>query len=142
MKSIFFNRAVTRNICAFYIGEYYKRGSSRYFCLTHHVIQRKDDPNMTFRPDVVVCMNSLPQKMYCVIVWAKIGLVCTITELNLLPQPIDTLNNYKYPSPVCQMSNINWSTFLEGILPTLQSPDWKNSTNGGCNNKLKTSLYK
>ena len=29
------------------------------------------------------------------------------------------------------MSNVNWSAFLEGLLPTIQSHDWNNGTNGG-----------
>ena len=29
------------------------------------------------------------------------------------------------------MLNVNWSAFLEGILPTLQNHDWNNGTNGG-----------
>ena len=37
-----------------------------------------------------------------------------------------------YPSPVYQVFNVNWSAFLKGILPTLQSHNWNNGTNGGC----------
>ena len=47
----------------------------------------------------------------------------------LLPQFTDTLNIY--PSPVYQVLNVNWSTFLRGILPTLQSHGWYNGTHGG-----------
>ena len=31
-----------------------------------------------------------------------------------------------------QVLNVNWSTFLKGILPTLQSHGWNNGTHGGC----------
>ena len=48
----------------------------------------------------------------------------------LLLQFTDTLNIY--PSPLYQVSNANWSTFLKGILPTLQSHIWNNGTHGGC----------
>ena len=48
----------------------------------------------------------------------------------LLPQFTDTLNIY--PSPVYQVLNVNWSTFLKDILLTLQSHDWNNGTNRGC----------
>ena len=47
----------------------------------------------------------------------------------LLLQFTDTLNIY--PSPLYQVSNANWSTFLKGILPTLQSRGWNNGTHGG-----------
>ena len=47
----------------------------------------------------------------------------------LLLQFTDTLNIY--PSPLYQVSNANWSTFLKGILPTLQSHGWNNGTHGG-----------
>ena len=47
----------------------------------------------------------------------------------LLPQFTDTLNIY--PSPLYQVSNANWSAFLKGILPTLQSHGWNNGTHGG-----------
>ena len=47
----------------------------------------------------------------------------------LLLQFTDTLNIY--PSPLYQVSNANWSTFLKGILPTLQSHSWNNGTHGG-----------
>ena len=47
----------------------------------------------------------------------------------LLPQITDTLNIY--PSPLYQVSNANWSAFLKGILPTLQSHGWNNGTHGG-----------
>ena len=72
---------------------------------------------------------------YMVLYWthvtvcAKTGLVCTTTNLMLLPQPMDTLNIY--PSPVYQMLNVNWSAFLKGILLILQSHNWNNSTNAG-----------
>ena len=41
----------------------------------------------------------------------------------------DTVNIY--PSPVYQVLNVNWSAFLKGILPTLQSHGWNNGTHGG-----------
>ena len=46
------------------------------------------------------------------------------TKLNsiLLSQFTDTLY---------QVSNANWSAFLKGILPTLQSHGWNNGTYGG-----------
>ena len=47
----------------------------------------------------------------------------------LLPQFTDTLNIY--PSPVYQVLNVNWSAFLKGIFPTLQSHGWNNGTHGG-----------
>ena len=47
----------------------------------------------------------------------------------LLLQFTDILNIY--PSPLYQVSNANWSTFLKGILPTLQSHGWNNGTHGG-----------
>ena len=47
----------------------------------------------------------------------------------LLRQFTDTLNIY--PSPLYQVSNANWSAFLKGILPTLQSHGWNNGTHGG-----------
>ena len=47
----------------------------------------------------------------------------------LLLQFTDTLNIY--PSPLYQVSSANWSTFLKGILPTLQSHGWNNGTHGG-----------
>ena len=47
----------------------------------------------------------------------------------LLPQFTDTLNIY--PSPVYQVLNVNWSAFLKGISPTLQSHGWNNGTHGG-----------
>ena len=37
-----------------------------------------------------------------------------------------------YPSPVYQVLNVNWSAFLKGILPTLQSYGWNSGTHGGC----------
>ena len=35
-------------------------------------------------------------------------------------------------SLVYQVLNVNWSAFLKRILLTLQSHDWNNGTNGGC----------
>ena len=54
-----------------------------------------------------------------------------VPKLNsiLLPQLTDTLNIY--PSPVYQVLNVNWSAFVKGILPTLQSHSWNNGTHGG-----------
>ena len=59
-----------------------------------------------------------------VTVLAQTGLVHITTKFNFM----DTLN--RYPFPVFQMLNVNWSDFLEGILPNLQSHDLKNDTNG------------
>ena len=42
----------------------------------------------------------------------------------------DTFNIY--PSPVCQVLNVNWSAFVKAIFPTLQSHGWNNGTHGGC----------
>ena len=56
----------------------------------------------------------------------------------LLPQFTDTLNIY--PSPLYQVSNANWSAFLKGILPTLQSHGWKNGTHGGANWTVGTCI--
>ena len=49
-----------------------------------------------------------------------------VLKLNsiLLPQLTGTLNIY--PSPVYQVLNVNWSAFVKGILPTLQSHGWNN----------------
>ena len=47
----------------------------------------------------------------------------------LLPQFTDTFNIY--PSPVYQGLTVNWSAFLNSILPTLQSHGWNNETHGG-----------
>ena len=61
---------------------------------------------------------------------AKTRLVCTKTEFNFITTVYaDTLNIY--PSPVYQVLNVNWSTFLRGILLTLQTHGWNNGTNGG-----------
>ena len=65
-----------------------------------------------------------------VIVWVKTCIVCTKTEFNFIVTVTDALNIY--PSSVCQVLNVNWSAFLKGVLPTLQSHDWNNGTNGGC----------
>ena len=56
----------------------------------------------------------------------------------LLPQFTDTLNIY--PSPLYQVSNANWSAFLKGILPTLQSHSWNNGTHGGANWTVGTCI--
>ena len=59
----------------------------------------------------------------------KTHIVCTKTEFNL----IATVDRHTiYPSQVYKVVNINWSTFLKGILPTLQSHGWNNGTHGGC----------
>ena len=59
-------------------------------------------------------------------------LIVLATRLNsiLLPQLTDTLNIY--PCPVYQVLNVNWSTFLKEILPTLLSLGWNNGTHIGC----------
>ena len=56
----------------------------------------------------------------------------------LLPQFTDTLNIYL--SPLYQVSNANWSAFLKGILPTLQSYGWNNGTHGGANWTVRTCI--
>ena len=61
-------------------------------------------------------------------------LICDCLSKNLpsshlLPQFTDTL--IIYPSPVYQVLNVNWSTFLRGILPTLQTHGWNSGTHGG-----------
>ena len=47
----------------------------------------------------------------------------------LLLQFTDIVNFY--PSLEYQVLNVNWSFFLKGILPILQSHSWNNGTNGG-----------
>ena len=48
-----------------------------------------------------------------VTVLTKTGLVCIKTEFNFFAAVYtDTLNIY--PFPVCQVLNVNWSTFPEG----------------------------
>ena len=55
--------------------------------------------------------------------------VCITTEFNFI------IPAYRYtqwlPIPDI-MLYVNWAAFLEGILLTLQSYDWNNGTNGGC----------
>ena len=55
-----------------------------------------------------------------------------ILKLNsiLLPQFKNTLHTN--PSSVYQVLNVNLSAFLKGILPTLQSQEWNNGSNGEC----------
>ena len=62
-------------------------------------------------------------------VLAKTRIVRTKTEFNLLAQFTDTLNIY--PFPVYQVLNVNRSTFLKGIFPTLLSHGLNNGTHGG-----------
>ena len=64
-----------------------------------------------------------------VTVLAKTSLIHTKLNSILLPQFTDTLSIY--PSPVYQVLNVNWSTFLKAILLTLQSHGWNNGTHGG-----------
>ena len=64
-----------------------------------------------------------------VTVSAKTGLVHTKTEFNFIAA---VYRHTQYPSiPVYQVLNVNWSAFLKGILPTLQSHGWDNWTHGG-----------
>ena len=64
-------------------------------------------------------------------VLAKTHIVCTKTEFNFITT-VDRHTQYLYPSPVYQVLNVNWSAFVKGILPTLQSHGWNNGTHGGC----------
>ena len=75
--------------------------------------------------------------MYCsirlvtiyVTVSAKTSLVRTKTEFNFIAA---VYRHTQYLSiPVYQVLNVNWSAFLKGILPTLQSHGWDNGTHGG-----------
>ena len=81
--------------------------------------------------------NKNVRKIVCFIaifvtVLAKTRLQLFAPKLNsiLLPQVTVTLNIY--PSPVYQVLNFNWSAFLKGILPALQSHSWNDGTHGGC----------
>ena len=56
-------------------------------------------------------------------------IVHTKTEFNFIATAYNTLNIY--PSPVYQVLNVNWSAFLKGILPTLQSHGGYNGTHEG-----------
>ena len=63
-------------------------------------------------------------------VLAKTGLVRTKTEFNFIAA---VYRHTQYLSiPVYQVLNVNWSTFLKGILSTLQSHGWNNGIHGGC----------
>ena len=94
------------------------------FCIQLRYLVRSDGPNFIrsvrgpVRKIYTTCLSQNPP--------------CSpAPKLNsiLLPQFTDTLNIY--PSPLYQVSNANWSAFLKGILPTLQSHGWNNGTHGG-----------
>ena len=80
--------------------------------------------------NLLVCGKCASQNLI-VTVLAKTGLVRTKTEFNFIAT-VYRHSQYLYPSPVYQVLNVNWSTFLKDILPTLQSHSWNNSTHGGC----------
>ena len=61
---------------------------------------------------------------------AKIHHVCTTTEFNFII-PAYRYNQWLPIPSVSIMLHINWSASLEVILPTLQSHDLNNGTNGG-----------
>ena len=102
------------------------------------------DVNCTFtiQPWLLLApQQSLPRKqmktelMLCkplfVTVLAKTCHVRTKTEFNFIAA-VYRHTQYLYPSPLYQVSNANWSAFLKGILPTLQSHGWNNGTHGEC----------
>ena len=63
-------------------------------------------------------------------VLAKAGLVRTKTEFNFIAA---VYRHTQYLSiPVYQVLNVNWSTFLKGILLTLQGHGWNNNTYERC----------
>ena len=60
---------------------------------------------------------------------AKTRHVYTKTEFNCIAA---VYRHTQYLSiPLYQVSNANWSAFLKGILPTLQSHGWNNGTHEG-----------
>ena len=61
---------------------------------------------------------------------SKTHIVCAKTEFNFIAMVYR--HTHIYPSPVYQVLEVNWTAFLKGILPTLQSHDWNNGTNGEC----------
>ena len=66
----------------------------------------------------------------CVTVLAKTRLVHTKTEFNFVAAVYRHTQYISIPS--VSSVNINWSAFLKGILPTLQSHGWNNGTHRGC----------
>ena len=60
---------------------------------------------------------------------AKTTMFTLQLNLILLPQPTQWL---LIPSVSSIMLHINWSASLEVILPNLQSHDWNNGANRGC----------
>ena len=69
---------------------------------------------------------------------AKTHNVYTTTEFNFIT-PAYRYNQWLLIPSVSIMLHINWSASLKVILPTLQSHDWNNGTNGGC--QLGTQDY-
>ena len=63
-------------------------------------------------------------------VLAKTGLVRTKTEFNFIATVYRHTQYLSIPS--VSVLNVNWFTFLKGILLTLQSHSWNNGTLGGC----------
>ena len=64
-----------------------------------------------------------------VTVLAKTRHVRTKTEFNFIAAVYRHTQYLSIPS--VSVSNANWSAFLKGILPTLQSHGWNNGTHGG-----------
>ena len=60
-------------------------------------------------------------------VLAKTRIVCTKTEFNF----IATVYRYTQYLSIPSVSNVKWSTFPKGILPTLLGHSWNNGTHGG-----------
>ena len=68
----------------------------------------------------------------CVTSSPKTRHVCTIPEFNFITPAYRYVYTQWLPIPsVSIMLHINWSSFLEVILLTLQSHDWNNGTNEG-----------
>ena len=64
-----------------------------------------------------------------VTVLAKTCIIRTKTKFSFIAI-VDRHTNINL-SPVYQVLNVNWSAFVKGILPTLQSHGWNNGTHGG-----------
>ena len=69
---------------------------------------------------------------------AKTHHICNTTEFNFFI-PAYRYNHWLPIPSVSIMLHINWSASLKVILPTLQSHDWNNGTNGGC--QMETQDY-
>ena len=64
-------------------------------------------------------------------VLAKTHTVRTKTEFNFIATAYGYTQYLSISSVTSVKINVNWSAFLKGILPTLQSHGWNNGTNGG-----------